>query len=153
MKTWDQGEDILKNLKDGFNELSQKVNKAFGEIWENETPVEGAFLPRTNLYRTGAEYVWEIELPGVKKESVKLQLQEGLLVLRGEKNTDPEGKADIIMEERRFGRFDRDFVLPDDASPEGPIKAKFDAGLLIVRIARTNPETETDSGQEVPIEF
>ncbi len=153
MQSWNQGDDIFRSLKEGFNDLSDKVNKMVGEMWEDNSGVPGSFMPKANLYRTSAEYVWEIELPGVKKEAVKLSIQEGALCLRGEKSTTPDLRHDMILNERGVGRFDRDFVLPEDVQVEGPIKAKYEGGILTVRLPRTEPDApEADGGFEVPIE-
>ena len=81
------------------------------------------------------------ELPGVKKEDVKILLEDGFLTVSGEKKNEFEGKEEIniIRNERLFGKFERKFELPEDINPD-EIKAKFENGLLNISIAKLVPE-------------
>jgi HSP20 family protein len=81
------------------------------------------------------------ELPGVKKEDVKILLENGLLTVSGEKKNEFEGKEEIniFKNERLFGKFERKFELPEDINPD-EIKAKFENGLLKISIAKLAPE-------------
>ena len=81
------------------------------------------------------------ELPGVKKEDVKILLEDGFLTMSGEKKNEFEGKEEIniFKNERLFGKFERKFELPEDINPD-EIKAKFENGLLNISIAKLAPE-------------
>ncbi|GMR24932.1 MAG: Hsp20/alpha crystallin family protein [Ignavibacteria bacterium] len=81
------------------------------------------------------------ELPGVKKENVKILLEDGFLIVSGEKKHEFEGKEEIniFRNERSFGKFERKFELPEDINPD-KITAKFENGLLKISIAKLIPE-------------
>lgn len=81
------------------------------------------------------------ELPGVKKENVKILLEDGFLTVSGEKKNEFEGKEEIniFKNERLFGKFERKFELPEDINPD-EITAKFENGLLKISIAKLIPE-------------
>ena len=81
------------------------------------------------------------ELPGVKKEDVKILLENGVLTVSGEKKNEFEASEEInvFRNERLFGKFERKFELPEDINPD-EIKAKFENGLLNISIAKLEPE-------------
>ena len=81
------------------------------------------------------------ELPGVNKDDVKIVLEDGVLTLSGEKNSDvnENDKIDVIRNERVFGKFERKIELVEDINPD-EVKAKFDNGLLKIMIAKLTPE-------------
>ncbi|MFC2119801.1 Hsp20/alpha crystallin family protein [Bacteroidota bacterium] len=81
------------------------------------------------------------ELPGVKKEDVKILLENGLLNVSGEKKNEIETSEEInvLRNERLFGKFERKFKLPEDINPD-KITAKFENGLLKISIDKLVPE-------------
>jgi HSP20 family protein len=81
------------------------------------------------------------ELPGVKKEDVKILLENGLLTVNGEKKNELESSEEInvFRKERLFGKFERKFTLPEDINPD-KITAKFENGLLKISIDKLVPE-------------
>jgi len=78
---------------------------------------------------------------GVKKEDVKILLEDGFLTVSGEKKNEFEGKEEIniFRNERSFGKFERKFELAEDINPD-EITAKFENGLLQISIAKLVPE-------------
>jgi len=81
------------------------------------------------------------ELPGVKKEDVKILLENGVLTVSGEKKNEIEASEEInvFRNERLFGKFERKFELPGDINPD-EITAKFENGLLKISIDKLVPE-------------
>jgi HSP20 family protein len=115
-------------------------DKFFNEFTKNvEFPVNR--FPRVDVVDDEKSIKLIAELPGVKKEDVKILLEDGYLTVSGEKKNDFEGKEEIniIRNERLFGKFERKFELPEDINPD-KIKAKFENGLLNISIAKLAPE-------------
>ncbi len=115
-------------------------DKFINEFTKNvEFPVNR--FPRVDVVDDEKSIKLIAELPGVKKEDVKILLEDGFLTVSGEKKAESEGKEEIniIRNERLFGKFERKFELPEDINPD-EIKAKFENGLLNISIAKLIPE-------------
>jgi len=90
---------------------------------------------RMDVQETEKEYVIEAELPGVKKEDVSLDLNDGLLTISVKKDETVEnGDKNYIHRERRFSSMTRSVQLPDTNAEE--VKAKLDNGVLTVSVAK-----------------
>lgn len=87
---------------------------------------------------SGAEdaYTITVELPGVAEKDVHLSVEDGVLVLKGEKRTEREEKGRTwYFSERQYGAFSRSFRLPPDAET-GKIDADLKAGVLTIRVGK-----------------
>jgi HSP20 family protein len=77
-----------------------------------------------------------IELPGMKKDDLKISVEDRALVLRGEKKQDVHSEEDGCYRlERAYGVFARTIPLPDDADPDHAL-AKFDNGVLTLTVPK-----------------
>lgn len=115
-------------------------DKFFNEFSKNvDFPVNR--FPRVDVVDDEKSINLIAELPGVKKEDVKILLEDGFLTVSGEKKNEFEGKEEIniIRNERLFGKFERKFELPEDINPD-EIKAKFENGVLNISIDKLVPE-------------
>lgn len=100
-------------------------------------------VPRLDLRTTDDAVVVEAELPGVRREDVELTLDEGSLVLKGEKRdrwSDTEGddapaSPEVHRVERSFGAFERHVPLPVEVD-EAAVKATFVDGILTVTLPK-----------------
>jgi len=96
----------------------------------------GGFAPNVNVREGEFAYHVDVDLPGVKKEDIKVDVKNGQLVLSGERHFKDEVKEeDYYKVETRFGKFSRTFNLPDDIDVEN-IDAKSDNGVLEVIIPK-----------------
>ncbi len=90
-----------------------------------------------------------MELPGVAEDDIELNVQGGVVTVKGEKKTEREEKGDTwYFSERQYGAFSRSFRLPEDADPDG-VKADLKDGVLTVTLPRTSPKTP--EAKRVPI--
>src|SRR2546430_17024518 len=86
--------------------------------------------PLADITEDDKEYIIKAELPDVKKEDVKVTVENGVLTIAGERKFEKEEKNKKYHRvERGYGTFMRSFTLPDDADAN-KIKAKFKNGLL-----------------------
>lgn len=129
-----QNDDMFQQLRDGFSEFGKKVSGFMDDVFSGEGG--GDLRVATDIYLAPGAYVIQMELPGLQKGDVQIQIHDGILLVKGEKPR-PEGSQDFTYErqERRFGSFHRAFPLPVSVELEG-IKAKFDHGLLTIRFPR-----------------
>ena len=89
-----------------------------------------------------ATYEIRVELPGVKKEDVEIELHDGVLTVKGEKRseTTEEGEG-FFFSERQYGKFQRTFRLPADAAEDG-VEARYADGLLTIDVPKAVPEAQ-----------
>jgi HSP20 family protein len=104
-----------------------------------------AWAPRIDVYEKDNAVIVKAELPGLKKEDVQVELDDGTLVIRGESKAESEVKDENYYRiERSFGSFYRRMALPFEVKPE-QIQATMKDGVLEVRIpkpAETKPEAK-----------
>jgi len=100
------------------------------------------FSPRSDAASAENAYEINVELPGVREDDIEVELQDGVLSVRGEKKSETtEEKAGYYFSERQYGRFQRTFRLPADASEEG-IEARFDDGVLKITVPKSTPPAQ-----------
>ena len=82
------------------------------------------------------------ELPGLKKEDVTIDLQNGRLIVSGEaKYSDEKEENGYVVKERRSGKFSRAVPVPQGTKPED-IKASMEHGVLTVTYPKSSPEQQ-----------
>lgn len=124
-----------RNFFDPFVELQREIDKLF-EDFISPTRKDYAFVPRVDAYETENDLIIEAELPGLKKEDVKITIEDGVLTIKGERKFNREDKKkDYRIVERIEGRFERSFTLPEYVDLE-KIKAKFEDGVLKIEIPK-----------------
>jgi HSP20 family protein len=95
------------------------------------------WAPVANISETDKEYLIKAELPGVKKEDVKVLLDNGVITISGERKQQKEQKDESeIRVESFYGTFSRSFSLPDNVDAAG-IKAESKDGVLRIHIPKT----------------
>jgi len=106
---------------------------------------EGRWYPEVDMYEDREGVTLEAEVPGVRKEDLKVEYQNGMLTVSGERKEErkKEGERGFISRERRYGTFSRSFRISEDLFDVQRIKATYDNGLLKVQIPRKKvPETK-----------
>lgn len=96
-----------------------------------------AFAPAMDLSEDDGRYVVTAEIPGVAKDDVHVEVDEGVLSVSGEKRSEREEKKEKRRwVERSYGSFHRSFRLPADADADR-IAARFEKGVLTIEIPKT----------------
>lgn len=130
--------DPFKELED----VSSRLNRIFGRSLTrtepgSETLTMVDWAPSADISETDTEYLIKAEIPGVKKEDVKVTVQDGMLTIQGERKMEKEEKDKKFHRiERSYGSFMRSFRVPDDAD-EASIKAEFKDGMLNITLGKT----------------
>jgi HSP20 family protein len=130
---------------DPFRELedvSNRLNRIFGqslarsESGQNMLAVAD-WAPSVDISETDSAYLIKGEIPGVKKEDVKVTIQDGMLTIQGERRQEKEEKGKKFHRiECSYGSFARSFRVPSDAD-ENSVKAEFKDGMLNVTLAKS----------------
>lgn len=94
------------------------------------------WAPVVDISETPEAYLIRAELAGMKREDIKVKLEQGVLTLRGERRQEKEDKDNKHHRvERFYGSFARSFTLPEDADAEH-IKAEYSEGLLTLSLPK-----------------
>ena len=99
------------------------------------------FAPRSDALMADANYQINLELPGVAADDIDISVQDGTILVHGEKRTDNEEQGEnYFFSEREYGAFQRSFRLPADAKPND-IVADFRNGVLTITIPKIAAQT------------
>jgi HSP20 family protein len=103
--------------------------------------------PAVDIQETEHEFVLKADLPDVKKEDVKVEFENGVLSVEGERRQEKEEKGKrFFTVEREYGKFFRRFALPTDVDGDH-IKAEFKDGVLHVHL----PKAATAKPKLIPV--
>ena len=136
----------LLGLRDRMNRLFEESVGRFAGAQESAV---GTWTPAVDIYEVGANLVLHVELPGVRREDVDLLMEDGTLIIEGERGSDPDLRpVDFHRLERAHGPFRRVFRLPPSVA-SGGIEAEMRDGILVVTLPRV---TETGPKARIPIQ-
>jgi HSP20 family protein len=111
------------------------------------------WFPEIDVFEKDNRLVTKIDLPGMKKEDVKVEVADGQLAISGERKTEAEEKKENVYRcEREYGSFYRAVPLPEGVKLED-VKATFSDGVLEVGIplpAKPGARTRNVEIQEAP---
>lgn len=128
---WDPFRDLL--------DLQKEINRLFDfsfSRFPRHLLEEERFAPAVDLYEDGEQYVVEAELPGLKQDEIKVQIDQDLLTISGKRKREKELKDEnFYRSERYFGKFVRRISLPEDGDVE-KVKATYKDGVLKISIPK-----------------
>lgn len=128
--------------------LEDQMNRWMSQVWPSRALAETMeWVPKVDLIDSDGEYILTAEIPGMSKEDIEIDVQDGILTLSGEKKESKEHEsAHHRYFERRYGSFERSFPLPRAVDPD-KVKANYENGVLTVHL----PKTEESRGRKVKI--
>ena len=130
-----------------FGFLQREMDRLFGDVMRGATMpgLSGATSwPLVEVNEGEKEVTITAELPGLKQEDIDLSVENGVLMLSGERKSE---RRDRGWSERYYGHFERRIALPDGANPN-QCAATFRDGELIVKIPLTD---DMRRGRKIPI--
>ncbi len=125
-----------------FDDLFPAFKGFAGENGERE----GFRLPVTNVHETEKEFLLTMEMPGVDKKDVRVEIENDQIIVTGEKTEKTETEG-LLRREIRSEKFRRSFVL-DSAIDRDTIKARLENGMLKV----TLPKKAESVGRKIDID-
>lgn len=100
-----------------------------------ESPLTG-WAPALDVYEDKDNFVVNTELPGLKREDIEVTLQDGVLVISGERKTgENRDEGEIRRQERLYGKFQRALTLPAPVAAD-KVKAQYKDGVLTVTVPK-----------------
>ena len=140
---WNPREE-LQELERRISSLFHKEPLSRRDDQENMKIVEWA--PSVDVTEDDKEYLIQADAPGVKREDVKVVVQNGVLTVSGERQSEKEEKGKKFHKvERSYGSFARSFTLPEEVE-EDKLSAKFKDGVLTVHLPKTaKPKVKTQN--------
>ena len=121
-----------------FKGLHERFNRAFGtpSNRRDEEMSLGSWLPPVDIAEDKDRILLTAELPGFKEDQIEIQMEGGVLTLRGERKFEDEKEGrNYHRVERSYGQFLRSFTLPNNVDREN-IKASFSDGVLEVELPK-----------------
>jgi HSP20 family protein len=133
MTRWDHFRELL--------DVSDRLGRYFGRApvapeAGREAMTMPEWAPLVDITEDEKEFLIKAELPEVRKEEVKVSVEDGMLTLTGERKMEKEDKGKKYHRvERAYGMFMRSFALPENTDP-AKVAAEFKDGVLTVRLPK-----------------
>jgi len=128
-----------------LNTIQHEMNRLFNAFFEGppapgnggtQTTALRRWVPAMDLVEIDDAFVLRADLPGVGENDVKLELEDNVLTVSGERKAEHEQRKEgYYRVERAFGSFSRSLTLPEGVDPE-TVQASFNQGVLEVRIPK-----------------
>lgn len=145
---WDPFRE-LEEMSDRLNRMITRPGAAQPAGQGKEVMTVADWAPTVDISETDAEYAIKAELPEVKKEDVKVTVEDGVLTLQGERKQEKEEKGKKYHRiERSYGRFVRSFTLPDTVD-ESKVKAEYTDGVLHLHL----PKSEKAKPKQIDVKI
>ena len=141
-----------------LNTIQSDMNRLFNTFFASPTAGNGGsfrrWIPAMDLVETENDFVLKADLPGLGDGDVKIEVEDNVLTISGERKSEREERKDgYYRVERASGSFRRSLTLPEGVDPES-VEANFERGVLEVRIpkpeARKPHKVEISVGGEEP---
>jgi HSP20 family protein len=139
--------------------LAEEMDRLFGDVrlgaasllppWESREAGDVAWLPKIEIAERGGKLVVRADVPGLAKDDVRVEVDDEVLRIEGERRREREEKRKgFYHSERTYGRFYREIPLPEGADPE-QARASFKNGVLEVTIPAP---PRAGKGRRVPVD-
>lgn len=129
--------------KNGEVALVRRTNDALARRME---PLEDFVTPAADIFETSGAFVLKIDMPGVEKESINVQVEPGLLQVKGLLSQLYKESSNVLFSEIRKASYYRKFNVGSGIDVE-KIQANFENGVLTI----TLPKNESSKVREIPI--
>lgn len=121
-----------------FNDSFDRNISLLSQSGKNELLDVSFKTPVTDIYETEKEVVAKIEIPGIKKENIKLEVKNGIIYLKAEHKYEKEDKNEekgFHRIERSYSGFARSFSIPSEID-ENKVKAELKDGILEIHMPK-----------------
>ncbi len=149
------GESLMDDWFDGFDHMFDQLDRADRKMDKKLFGKHADRLMRTDVREHETAYEVDIDLPGFKKEDLKLQLEDGYLTISAAKSLDHDKKekksGKVIRQERYSGNMMRSFYVGEDITEE-EVKAKFEDGVLKLTIPKKEVKQQAEEKKTIAIE-
>jgi len=134
---------LIKYRRPSTDVFSRSFDDLFNEFFAAAPAYKrDRFMPSVDVSETDTQFQLSVELPGLGKEAIKVDLEKGHLTISGERKFEnkEEGK-NYHRIETQYGSFNRTFHLPDSID-EDSVVAKYENGILNITIDKSNDKVK-----------
>ena len=140
--------DPFADVESMFNRMMPRLSRWPRLSLEEDGGVTVEWTPSADISETDKEYLVRADLPGMKKEDVKVTYNDGMLTIQGERKQHKEETTEKFHRvENYYGSFSRAFTLPDNIKPDA-IRCETKDGVLSVHI----PKAEQKKPKEITVQ-
>lgn len=108
--------------------------------------------PKVDIIDESDKVIIEAEIPGLSKDQVSVELEKGVLRIKGEKKEEIENtKRNYVHRELKHSSFCRSFTVGENVNT-GSVSAKYENGVLEVTLKKLQPTPEKDTVKKIQIE-
>jgi HSP20 family protein len=127
--------DPSREFEDIYDRMGQLMTMAFGDL-AFVPALSAPWTPLADISETDDAYVIEVELPGVNRDQVNVDVNDHELIITGEITEPQDDGRRRRRRARRTGRFEFRTTLPGDINPEG-VNASLSDGILAVTVPKS----------------
>lgn len=137
----------------GFNEIDEMFDRAFRNPWSLLDEVRPLinrdwFQPQVDVEESDDAYLLSVDVPGVRKEDIKIDLTGNMLTISGERKREQEVKSEQSRrQEVSRGNFVKSFSLPTTVDSE-KVEASIEDGVLRIAL----PKAESQKGKAIEVQ-
>ena len=138
-----------ENLMDVFDDFDRSISRGFASPEHVLYGRNAQQMMKTDVKETDEGYEVDVDLPGFKKEEIKLNLENGYLTIATEKALEKKQenkKGKILRQERYSGTMQRSFYVGDNLTEED-IRAKYENGVLSLMIPKKEQQKVNEKKQ------
>jgi HSP20 family protein len=139
----------MTNFSDPFETLfaiQRALDARIASDWMGSRTTGIGSFPPINIFQQNDDFVAIVELPGVDKDDLEIEVKENTIRISGDKTIKYEDGASIHRRERVWGVFDRTLSVPIQINPDA-VKAEYRDGVLALFI----PRAESDKPRTIKI--
>jgi HSP20 family protein len=130
----------------GFRRLSS-LQDELGRLFDSTVSAVGGYTPALDIHEDKDKYTVSLEVPGFKREDINVQLEDGELLISGERKSETVGEGtEVHRQERFYGKFSRALALPVAVAAD-QVKASCKDGVLTV----TLPKAEQAKPKQITV--
>ena len=135
-----------RSLRDLQREVDDIFDRFFGRSGGDGN--QAVWAPQTDLIETDDAYSIRLDVPGMAKEDIAINLQNNTLTVSGTRSSErTDEDEDYVRVERTMGNFHRTFTLPETVDADN-IEAAYDNGVLSINV----PKTEGSTRKQIEIQ-
>lgn len=134
-----------------IRDLQREVDSLFDRFFDRDSGSDqggsAVWSPRTDLLETDDAFRLRLDVPGMTKDDITINVQNNTLTVSGERSSERTDEGEeYVRVERAFGNFHRTFTLPDAVEADR-IEAAYENGELTIHV----PKTETSTRRQIEI--
>ncbi|MDV3103201.1 Hsp20/alpha crystallin family protein [Thermococcus waiotapuensis] len=149
--------DLMREIQEEIDAIFRDMMRG-PRLWSWREPEESITTSETwrepfaDIFDRGDKFVITVELPGVRKEDIKLRVTEDTVYIEAQMKREKELEREgAIRIERYYSGYRRVIRLPEEVIPE-KAKARYNNGVLEIEVPKKNPTKPETEGFEVKIE-